>query len=546
MALDEIHDSLPEVTRQYVLLDLAAGTIYVDSNHASDPLIRTWISRQNRSRQAAGEATLAEKRVDARELSELRSTVQQRNKQREDEENQTKVRRHVQDMIYRATEYGASDLHIHVRERETSVEFVVEKECRLAETLTPDEGGMMLRAIIQGLAPTGDATYLPLEFQNAQIPGDKFPGSGLTSIRGIKGPSYGGEIMTLRLQHAGGRRKSRRGDSLPYPRAPAGDYRLPSMGFTEEELSRLDVLMAAPSGIVIVTGPTGSGKTTTIYEMLSEVKRRKPYKHVITIEDPVEIPNESAVQLLVTNARDEETRAAAYRERAKAILRMAPDIIFIGELRDYEVAAAALEMANTGHLVLTTLHVDDVFDWVDRLEDMTSPRGDRLSRKQICNPRRVRGVISQRLLSYLCQHCAIGMVELAGLERRRRVNVERALSALETWGDIGKVQLRGPGCPKCAMSGVADRRAFADVVLTDPEMMKDFREHGAEVARQTYWARKSADKPMLERGIDLVLQGLLDPIALEDAIDLIPRKQEEGRARNRTVAEPAAKVVGLK
>lgn len=547
MAQDDLLDSLPERMRQYVLPDDAAGFIYVDQNHASDPMIRTWITRQNRQRQASGLPVFLEKRVDARELSELRSSVQQRNKQREDEENLTKIRRHVQEMIYRATEYGTSDVHIHVKERETSIEFVIEGECRQAETLTPDEGGMILRAIIQGLAPTGDATYLPLEMQNAQIPGDRFPGSGLTSIRGIKGPCYGGEIMTLRLQYSGGRRKSRRADTLPYPRIPEGDYRLASMGFTEEDLVKLDELMAAPYGIGIVTGPTGSGKTTTIYEILCELKRRKPYKHIITVEDPVEIPNEHEVQLLVTNARDEEARAAAYRERTKAILRMAPTTIFIGELRDYEVAAAALEMANTGHLALSTLHVGDVFDWVDRLEDMTSPRGDRLSRKQICDPRRVRCVISQRLLSFVCQHCATGVVELAGLEKRHRLNVERILSAVETWGDISKIQLRGPGCAKCAMSGVSDRRAFADVVLTDSEMMRDFREHGAEVARRNYWARGNTGKPMLERGIDLALQGAIDPVALEDALDLIPRRVEgTARLRKLSVAEPAARVVGLK
>lgn len=134
---------------------------------------------------------------------------------------------------------------------------------------------------------------------------------------------------------------------------------------------------------------------------------------------------------------------------------------------------------------------------------------------------------------------------MAGLDKRRRVNVERALSALETWGEVGKVHLRGPGCPKCSMSGYSDRRAFADVVLTDPEMMKDFREHSAEAARQNYWARKATERPMLERGIDLVLQGLVDPIALEDALDLIPRKHEDARTRSRPVIEPV-KVVGLK
>src|SRR5690606_23226263 len=140
--------------------------------------------------------------------------------------------------------------------------------------------------------------------------------------------------------------------------------------------------MDAPNGIIIITGPTGSGKTTTRYECLMETARSKPYRRLVTIEDPVEYPMPWATQLFVTDARNEADTGSAYSERLRAALRMAPNILLIGELRSADVALSALEAAVTSHQVYTTMHVTDPFLFVDRLELMDP---DRLNRRAICD-----------------------------------------------------------------------------------------------------------------------------------------------------------------
>jgi general secretion pathway protein E len=508
---------VPEKVTEHVLVDSTKGVVYVDRNHSHDPEIRTWIHRRTR------ESDLITEEVDATEMAVLKAKARADSSSAvlDDEENRFKSR--VKDMLYRAARNGASDVHIQVRQSDTVVHFVVDGESRLAESLTQHEGSRALKTIYQGIAPTSDSSYLPRENQNAQIPGDAFPAeSGLTSIRVVKGPCYpqeqNGEFMTLRMQYSGGSRRHGESEKLPYPPKPEGQYRLPSMGFDAKQIEALDELMAVPEGLILFVGPTGSGKTTSIYEFLSEMTRRKPYKRVITVEDPVEIPIPTAVQMSVTNAQDKESTARAYQSAVRTMLRMAPKVILIGELRDEDVAALAMEAAVTGHTVVTTLHVDEAFQWVDRLETMGTGK---LKRQAFCDPKRVRGVITQRILSHVCPHCAKRLSELPDVPRSHRLAVE----ALTTWGDISNVRLRGDGCERCQGSGVAGRYAIAEVIKTDRNLMRDFVEHGTVIARQNYQARPDSEKPMIERAIAMVLNGSVDPVTVEDNIDVIPKRE---------------------
>lgn len=551
MAL-EAHHSLPALPlplREYVVVDDTgpATIVYIDRNHKTNRLFVTWLSDCKRARPIAptvevvNAADIAAHRARIRAESETSAATA---------EFEDATVAYVYDMVVRACEYGTSDIHIQTRAKDTSIQFDIDGESRIADYLTVAEGAKVLRAIYQGYAPQTDASYMPGSFQNAQIPGEKFPAStGLTSIRGIRGPCYDGEFMTLRLQYKGGYVSARRTESLPYPKAPGGEYRLPKMGFMKEQLERLDEMMAAPSGIIIVTGPTGSGKTTTLYELLTEAQRRKPYKRLITVEDPVEIPNPNGVQLFITNASDAESTAKAYRERVRAMLRMAPKIIFIGELRDEEVAATALEAANTGHLVLTTLHTEDAFEWVDRLEDM----GSRLKRKAFCNANRIRGVVAQRIMSYVCPHCSIQVAKHTREieEHPNSTRIKQVMQKMATWGNVELVRIRGKGCAECRNSGVIRRQAIADVVLHDAEIMTDYIEHGVEIARRNYRARPTSDKSMLERAIAMSLQGKIDPISIEDTINVIPRKSHEPSVRHHRESAGAddmhgTQVVGLR
>jgi type II secretory ATPase GspE/PulE/Tfp pilus assembly ATPase PilB-like protein len=517
----------PENVRAHLLWDEAKGVIYVDRNHATNPLIVTWIERRRRGNPLDAPPIMV-RPVDATELAKLlaQHKAETDTHALDDEEDQFK--RRVRDMICRAAEYGASDVHIQVRQSDTVVHFVVGGESRMAESLTPQEGSRMLKTIYQGLSPNADSSYLSANFQNAQIPGDVFPASSeLISVRIVKGPCYpqdrSGEFMTLRLQYVGGHRKSKRTDTLPYPAPPSGEFQLAKMGFTPEQIRKLDHLMSAPTGMVLVVGPTGSGKTTTIYEILAETQRRKPYKRLVTVEDPVEIPIETAVQLSVTNARDKESTAEAYQSAVRTMLRMAPKIIFVGELRDEEVASTALEASITGHAVISTLHVDEAFQWVDRLETMGTGK---LRRATFCDPKRVRGIITQRIVSYVCPDCSVIVRENLDVLSSHKLVME----ALQTWGDTSKVRVRGKGCRACQYSGISGRYALAEVIVSDEPLMHDFVHEGTATARRNYRARPGADKSMLDRAIEMVLEGRIDPISVENDVDVIPYRNQ-GPAR---------------
>jgi general secretion pathway protein E len=192
--------------------------------------------------------------------------------------------------------------------------------------------------------------------------------------------------------------------------------------------------------------------------------------------------------------------------------------ILVGEIRGPDVAVAALEASITGHMVWTTLHIPDPFVFVERLELMDRIR---LDRKVFSDHKIVRGVIAQRLLPKLCQHCSIPLSNAASAIS------ERIVSALQTWGNLTKVRVKGPGCSHCSHDGTSGRFTIAEVVVTDAKLMKDFIEHGSETARANYRARPEADPSMLESAISYVMSGLVDPRAVEKKVDLIEIKSQE-------------------
>lgn len=320
--------------------------------------------------------------------------------------------------------------------------------------------------------------------------------------------------MTLRLQYGAAQTGGQRRDLKPLslPRKPEGELRLSAMGWSDKQVAKLKALMDAPNGVVIFTGPTGSGKTTSMYEALKESARSKPQRRLVTVEDPVEYPMDWAVQLAVTGARNDAETGAAVGERIRVSLRMAPNIILLGEIRGPDVAVAALEAAVTGHQVLTTLHVTDPFLFVERLELMDRTR---LERRVFCDHKIVRGVVAQRLLPRLCPSCSVA------LKTNPSALSDRIVSALATWGDLGRVRVQGPGCNECGQDGTLGRFAVAEVIVMDAAVMRDFLEHGSETARDNYRARPDADASMLNAAIAYALAGTVDPRAVEDWVDLI-------------------------
>lgn len=246
----------------------------------------------------------------------------------------------------------------------------------------------------------------------------------------------------------------------------------------------------------------------------------RPYLKQVMVADPIEFPEEFSTQLPVTNALDKQATAEQFAEALAAALRMAPRIISPGEIRGAEVALLAFEAATTGHKVTTTLHVSDAFLWPERLELMDQTK---LKRAMFCDPKIVRGVVAQRLLSELCPHCRIKAADAPG-----RVG-DSMMKALATWskdGDLSKIHVRGPGCDHCNQEGVVGRFGIMEVVVSDAELMADFIHRGTAVARRNYHRRPDADPPLLEAGIHHALAGRVDPHHVQEMVDVIIPKDK--------------------
>jgi type II secretory ATPase GspE/PulE/Tfp pilus assembly ATPase PilB-like protein len=238
-------------------------------------------------------------------------------------------------------------------------------------------------------------------------------------------------------------------------------------------------MLARSSGLVLVTGPTGSGKTTTLYAALAE--RSTPGVKVVTVEDPVEYRIEGVVQLPV-NVK----AGFGFANALRAILRHDPDVILVGEMRDVETAEIAVQAALTGHLVLSTLHTTDATGALPRLVEMGIP--------PYLLAATLHGVLAQRLVRTVCDACGT---------RREVTAEERAL--LGSWSSRITQVREGVGCAQCAGTGYRGRAAISELLPLDDAMRVQFvagasletlrtlaRERGVASLRDDGWRLVSA------------------------------------------------------
>ncbi|MBB6592749.1 Flp pilus assembly complex ATPase component TadA [Ralstonia solanacearum] len=488
---------LPETLQQHVVWEGEGKKIQVDGRYAGGSAFLTWIADLRRH----GLDPVVESVAPQELVQALESTTDGQAGDAYLEFLEMSRKRHVE-----ASELGASDLHVLQREDHAEFQLRIDGELWTVPEweLDPTQGKAFVRATCVSLATVKEATFNPMAFQEAQISGSKLPETDTESVRITRGPAYpteaGGGVMVSRLQprrHAV-KQHHRRGTPasrlrLERPVAPKGVVDFHAMGFTPLQVALFEQIVLMPDGLFVQTGPTGSGKTTTGYELLRYKAQISPELRQITREHPVEYPREWAVQLLSTGQN------SSYL--VERMLRMDPDIIDIGEIRTADEGVAAAQAAQTGHLVFGSVHVLDPFELIGRLHMLDHTR---LSKELMCNHTIIAAFMGQRMVPVLCTQCREPLEQ--HLSSVSAMLVER----IKTWGDLDHVHVRGKGCPHCAGRRILGREAVAEVVLSTEELMEDFL-RGTSIARRNHRLREGSDKSMLGNVMERVLAGTIDP-----------------------------------
>lgn len=288
-------------------------------------------------------------------------------------------------------------------------------------------------------------------------------------------PIQGGESTVLRVLD----RKSLRLD-------------LTGLGLLQNEVERLQKFVRMPHGIVLVTGPTGSGKTTTLYSLLNNVNDAET--KILTVEDPVEYDLDGIVQVPVN-----DEIGVNYARVLRTMLRQDPDIILVGEIRDPETAQIAVEAALTGHLVLSTLHTNDAPSTVTRMID--------LGVEPFLLAATIEGIVAQRLLRKICSEC--GAPHEPDPDQLAKVGAP-----------AGTPFYRGKGCDACHFTGYSGRTAIYEILPMDEALREQFLGNPSTIALREL-ARERKMKTLRERALELAASGqtTLDEVLRETQTD---------------------------
>jgi len=424
------------------------------------------VLREQTGSEAAPAADYAASEDDLAALAEDAAAVDDLLDSRDD----APVVRLINALLLQAIRDGASDIHIEAEEKRLVVRFRVDGVLR--EVLEPARAlAPLLVSRIKVMAR--------LDIAEKRVPHDgrvTLRIGGLdVDVRVSTIPSQHGERVVLRLLDRG-----------------STSLDLAQLGMAPRDLETFERLISRPHGVILVTGPTGSGKTTTLYSALTRLNDRR--RNIMTVEDPIEYALDGIGQMQV-NSRIDLTFARGLR----AILRQDPDVIMVGEIRDHETAEVAVRASMTGHLMLSTLHTNTAVGSVTRLIDMGVER-------YLLAPM-LTGLIAQRLVRRLCPHC-------------RREDTATQADAELTGGAVavGARVFRPVGCTECRGEGYKGRLGVYEVIEVDPGIQSAIHD-GASEADLIKLARK--------RGPGLLEDGAMKAMAGETSVQEVARVVRE-------------------
>ena len=362
----------------------------------------------------------------------------------------------LEKIIHSAISSQASDIHFEIYQNQLRIRFRVDGKLHNYELMDKELHSPLITRIkiLSGMDIA--EKRLPQDGRFSFVFDEREVDMRVSSI-----PAIAGEKIVIRIL-----------DPIKFQRSVL------DLGLPEEDIRQIETLLSFDNGIVILVGPTGCGKTTTLYSLLKEMNKEDV--NIVTIENPVEYKMEGVNQI-----QTHESIGLTFSSSLRSVLRQDPEIIMVGEIRDLETAQIAIRAAITGHRIFTTLHTNDSYSTIIRLLDMGV--------ESYLLKSSINGIISQRLLRKLCPHC-----------KREKEPTLKEKQLLERFHKSGTLY-EPVGCEKC-FGGYKGREAVMEILVFDQEFMNRIHEK-TDLQSLRLLGRSKGIKSLIEKGIDYALEG---------------------------------------
>ncbi|MDR0967320.1 MAG: Flp pilus assembly complex ATPase component TadA [Rickettsiales bacterium] len=403
------------------------------------------------------------------------------------------------DIVARAASMKVSDIHIEVADQ-TTIYFRIDGSMQSVLEYNSQWGESFVRAAFAS-ADQSNSNYAQNEYQSAQKDGrtplrgtrDLYLPTGIMGVRMQFNPiAFGSRYVVMRLLYDN-----------------PSDTIKTDQEFGEYERNLLMRMRSFPTGLVVVAGPTSSGKSTTLFQNMSMILKERNYEiNMITIEDPAERKIFGSHQIPVVNATSEEQREDKFTEALQSALRSDPDVLMVGEIRTLSAAKLTVKGALSGHSVWTTLHANSAMAALTRLLDMG------VESYNLKDETMMRGLVSMRLFKKLCPQCRKLLSSFPDHPAYKRV-----LAAFGPEG-LNQVYFKGDGCKYCGDKGTIGRIKAGEIIITDNKFL-ELALSGNSADAVKYWLEDMDGRTLKEAASELMLRGIIGVGELERWVGLL-------------------------
>ena len=520
---------IPDETRKICAL-FSSGLLLVSESHRNSPLVRSVASLARRQNYQVNEPPQF-----VTPLIIQRAYMQAERSANAGKTDDNAMRRRINHVLEEATKLNANDIHVETSDGQCKIQLRIDGSLRIWETWTQQEGEQFVAAVYSHADVASGASANWNEPLAATLSQKSGPDS-LTLPKDVGGvrcqwmPLVNGRYLNMRLNYDGGKML---GSSIE-------EADVDSLGFNQEQLELSKHLRNIPGTMRMIAGPVNQGKTTTLRILLNRRMFETNFRlNCLLVEDPPEGGVKGARQIGVSSVTDEKLRARLLSEVMRASLRLDPDIVMLGEIRDFETATMAFRLALTGRQVYTTLHVYAALAIPQRIRDLG------IEPYLVYDHHLLRGLFAQRLSRKLCNHCKIPASDalkrdpLAAPAMARMRAGHALMRYHRAFGfepndhkhleepDLSNVFFANlDGCDKC-FQGRSGRTVMVEIVDADAQVMTHLRNADMEKARE-YWLSPFGLNgiSMLWHGIEKVYHGVLSPYDTEFELGPLASPQE--------------------